>query len=566
MLEINYIQTMLFTVLCICFMFYLVMGIYSYRKENKLKSNRIFFALCISTCLWAIGFAFMLISPDIETANNWRIVSALGWCFFSGLWISFALSLNDIWHKKYVLMVPAFLYITSLIFFISNLIYEPSEIVGIQDYGFVDNLYPFTTMGTIFKVYVGILFSAGLVIIYFQIKNARKNRVRKQIKTILFTSFISICLVLVSDLILPSMGIMIYPIGIIAISIGMGGMWYAINKHKFMSISYELVSEYLFEAVNEPIFILGEDFFIQNCNKAALNITGLNVQDLKEISLESIIDFSDFNFKSIMHKCSVTNIEVNLHSENKEVLICELSATVIFDEYKDILGIIILLHDVSERKKLGAIQKEYTLKLEEANSMLENEMNERLLAENQIRHFVYYDALTELSNRKKMLEEMELLINNKNEKFAVLFIDLDKFKSANDNYGHEAGDIVLKTVALRLKSIIRSTDTISRIGGDEFIIILRNLQDQIEAEKTAAAVLRMLSTVFPYKGHRLLIGASIGLSIFPEHGIDADMLIKKADFAMYEVKHKGGNGYKIYSSKMKEALVVNIMTTMETVL
>jgi len=131
---------------------------------------------------------------------------------------------------------------------------------------------------------------------------------------------------------------------------------------------------------------------------------------------------------------------------------------------------------------------------------------------------------------------------------------LDKFKSANDNYGHQAGDEILKTVAVRLKSIVRSTDTISRIGGDEFIIILRDLKAFANAEKIALSVGETLSTAFTYKENQLLIGASIGISIFPEHGIDADTLIKNADLAMYEVKRKGGNGYKIHSSEMKEVI------------
>ena len=253
-------------------------------------------------------------------------------------------------------------------------------------------------------------------------------------------------------------------------------MWYAINKHKMMSISHELVSEYIFEAVNEPIFILGEDFLVKNCNEASLNITGYNYKDLKQNSLHAIINFRDFNFNTIMQAGNVINIEVDLHRKNKEALVCELSATVIYDEYKDILGIVTLLHDVSERKSIAEIQKKYTLKLEESNLKLKKEITDRLLAEDQIRHFVYYDALTEVSNRKKMLEDINILLDNKNEKFAVLFIDLDKFKSVNDNYGHQAGDDILKIAAVRLKSIIRSTDTIYRIGGDEFIIILRDLK------------------------------------------------------------------------------------------
>ena len=150
-----------------------------------------------------------------------------------------------------------------------------------------------------------------------------------------------------------------------------------------------------------------------------------------------------------------------------------------------------------------------------------------------------------------MLEDINGLVDHIDEKFAVLFIDLDNFKSANDNYGHQVGDDILRTVAERLKSIIRTTDTISRIGGDEFIVILRNLKATANAEKIAVAVGDALNTAFTYKEKELFVGASIGISIFPKHGIDADTLIKKADLAMYEVKRKGGNGYETYFSEIK---------------
>jgi len=346
-------------------------------------------------------------------------------------------------------------------------------------------------------------------------------------KTIFITSLITFCLAATIDLVFPTFGIEVFPSAIIIMSISMGGMWHAINKYKMMSISYELVSEYIFEAVNEPIFILGEDFLVKNCNEAVLNITGYSHKDLDQNSFDTIINFRNFIFNTIMQAGYIINIEIDLFRRNKEALVCELFATVIYDEYKDVLGILILLHDVSIMKKIDELQREYTFKLEES---------------------VYCDALTKLSNRKKMRVDVDILLDNKNEKFAFLFIDLDKFKSINDNYGHLAGDSLLKTVAIRLKSIIRSTDTVYRIGGDEFIIILKNLKEIADAEKIAIAVLKTLSSAFTYNENQLFVGACIGISIFPEHGIDEDTLSKEADLAMYKVKQRGGNGYKIYSN------------------
>jgi diguanylate cyclase (GGDEF)-like protein len=168
--------------------------------------------------------------------------------------------------------------------------------------------------------------------------------------------------------------------------------------------------------------------------------------------------------------------------------------------------------------------------------------------------FAYYDDLTGLTNRKKLLESIDILLLNEDEKFAVFFVDLDNFKNINDNFGHQTGDIVLRIVAERLKSIITPKDILSRIGGDEFTIILNNLNSDHTAriEEFAEDIRKILMPVIIYKENEVHIGASIGISIFPEHGTNTDTLINNADLAMFEVKHKGGYGYKVYSSEMKD--------------
>lgn len=549
MLGWDTIQTILFAVLSICFIFYLLMGVSSYRRDNRSKTNIVFFYLCLCMSCWAIGYAFMLISPTIEIANIWRILSAIGWCFFNGLWFAFARSLDVGNQKKIIPKIQYLLFTISAIFFAGNLLFEPAQVVSREPYGFVDNLYTATLSGTIFSIYNAGIILTSIYIIYLTLRKSRKNRIRKQLKIILITSFISVSLALLTDIILPNMGMMVYPSGILTISIGMAGMWYAIEKYKMMSISYELVSEYLFDAVKEPIFIIGEDFLVKNCNESFISTTGFSHHDLKGKSLETIINFRDFEFETILQAKNVINLEVDCLRKNKEALVCELTATTIFDEYKDSLGILILLHDVSERKKIAEIQKDYTLRLKEKNLKLRKEIKERRHAEEQIRHFIYYDTLTGLFNRKKAREDLEGLLEIKNEKFAMLFIDLDHFKDANDHYGHEVGDLILKMVADRLKNTIQPIQgTINRIGGDEFVILQRNLKDLSDAEKTAEAVLLTLGTAFTYRGEQLLIGASIGISYYPDHGTDADVLMNKADFAMYEAKREGGNRYKIAAS------------------
>lgn len=163
----------------------------------------------------------------------------------------------------------------------------------------------------------------------------------------------------------------------------------------------------------------------------------------------------------------------------------------------------------------------------------------------------YYDTLTGLPNRKKLLRNVSDLLEMGKEKFAFFFIDLDNFKSINDNFGHQAGDKVLAEVAERLKNNTRSNDIVSRIAGDEFIVIIRDIKSSLSVTVIAEKLVKILSAAYMYNENIIYIGASVGISLYPEHGEDVDTLIKNADLAMYETKNSGGNGYAIYNDIMK---------------
>ncbi len=215
--------------------------------------------------------------------------------------------------------------------------------------------------------------------------------------------------------------------------------------------------------------------------------------------------------------------------------------------YKSYLSDFIARSELTESKV--ETEKAYK-RLEESNIRLKNEVRERRLAEERIRHLIYYDSLTGVYNRKKIMEELGSLIMDGGAKFAVIFIDLDKFKEINDKYGHDIGDKVIKASALRLKRAVGPEDMISRIGGDEFIAVLRNINDPAYAGKVAEAMVSELGETVIINERRIPVGASLGMSFFPSDGKDADTLINKADTAMYEVKKRGGRGFLPYSDSM----------------
>ena len=182
MLKEDNIKILLFAILCICFIFYLFLGVYSYKRDKKSKVNVSFLFLCVASSLWSIGYAFMLISPNIEIANIWKMISAFGWCYFDAIWVSFAFSLRDKNKKNYSLKIQPFIYVTSTIFFLNNILMEPSKTISKEAYGYVDNLYGTTTMGIISNIYFSTLLLAGFLIFFMQMKNTRKNESRKAIE------------------------------------------------------------------------------------------------------------------------------------------------------------------------------------------------------------------------------------------------------------------------------------------------------------------------------------------------------------------------------------------------
>jgi diguanylate cyclase (GGDEF)-like protein len=160
------------------------------------------------------------------------------------------------------------------------------------------------------------------------------------------------------------------------------------------------------------------------------------------------------------------------------------------------------------------------------------------------------DQLTQLPNRAYLYDRLSFIIaqaKRRETQFAVLFIDLDEFKDINDSLGHEAGDRMLQSVAQGLRLAVRDSDIVSRFGGDEFVILLMNVQKTGDINAVVEKIIASVQQPYPAGQKLWRIGCSIGISLFPGDGQDADTLIQKADQAMYRAKEKG-NHYTYYSN------------------
>ena len=185
--------------------------------------------------------------------------------------------------------------------------------------------------------------------------------------------------------------------------------------------------------------------------------------------------------------------------------------------------------------------------------VLIEDVTERRAAEAAIKHLARYDALTKLPNRTFFREEiMHILVRarEKHERCAVLFIDLDQFKQVNDTLGHSRGDELLCSVADRLRTVVRDSDLVARLGGDEFVIVQSPLRRSEQAAALAKRVVALLNEIFEIDGHQVMVGASVGISVAPHDGIDADTLLKNADMALYRAKADGRGTWRFFEKDM----------------
>jgi diguanylate cyclase (GGDEF)-like protein/PAS domain S-box-containing protein len=186
------------------------------------------------------------------------------------------------------------------------------------------------------------------------------------------------------------------------------------------------------------------------------------------------------------------------------------------------------------------------------------DITERKVAEERVQFLAYFDALTGLPNRTLLEDRIAIALggaHRRKENIAFLFLDLDRFKIVNDTFGHSVGDILLQEVAERLKKWVRDQDTVARVGGDEFVIMLAGVQSAPDAASAAERLVGLVAAGFSIDGNSVNVTCSVGISMFPDNGMDGETLIKHADAAMYSAKQKGPNNVGFFTDDLNVQMV-----------
>ncbi|MBT0654107.1 CBS domain-containing protein [Geomobilimonas luticola] len=259
-----------------------------------------------------------------------------------------------------------------------------------------------------------------------------------------------------------------------------------------------------------------------NCSAShAIGRTAMELHELEGVAPNRLFKAQEIIRKKGKH---LFPMEMNRNGHSRYY---DGSLSSILDKQKKLVGFVLMLRDVTEKRE----------------------------QEKTIHHLAYHDALTGLPNRVLLNDRLsQALTGSKRNgtRGALMILDLDRFKDINDTLGHGTGDMLLKAVSGRLQNILRKSDTVSRMGGDEFVLLLPAIASAASADVIAAKIVKAFRKPFVCDGHTLKVTASVGIADFPDDGEDEETLMKNADIALYRVKEQGRNNYQRYMMVRKK--------------
>lgn len=303
------------------------------------------------------------------------------------------------------------------------------------------------------------------------------------------------------------------------------------------------LSNIVFENTTEGIIITNERYEIISVNDAFTKITGYTINDVKNKNpriLKSGRHTKEF-YKHLYQELKTNDYwkgEIWNRKKSGEIYPEWLNISVVKNKNNQIINYVALFSDIS--------------KIKDSNAKIE--------------FLAHHDPLTNLPNRLLLQARLNKSIEEATElkqRLAIFFIDIDNFKIINDTYGHSIGDRIINLVAKRLQKNIRKNDTISRIGGDEFIVVIENINDKNDIKKIAQNILDDFKEPVKMEQYLFDITISIGISIFPENGLNDEDLIKHADTAMYSAKNLGKNQFQFYKTEMTSEIFEKIIMKQE---
>jgi len=487
-----------------------------------------FSLLMLAVAEWSLGYALELGSTDLSAQIFWAKVQYLGIVSVPVMWLIFALQYTgrEEWLTGHNLALLAVVPLITVLLVWTNdahgLIW--SSIGQNTDGSFLVLDLTYGAWFWVHWMYSYLLLLLGTILL-IRVLIRSEGLYRGQ------------ALVLVIGMLAPWVGNALYVSGLnpfphldltpLAFTLsGLAGAW-GLARLRLLDI-VPIARDVVIESMSDGVIVLDAQNRIVDLNPIAEHIIGRSAVEAIGQPISQVISG---RLAEILVECcpdlTVVQEEIVLGEGEAEHWF-DLRISPLRNQRGRVIGRVVILHDITARKR----------------------------AEETIEQMAYHDALTGLPNRRLFADRLNLALahaQRSQEKLAVMLLDLDHFKDVNDTLGHSVGDKLLQSVGQRLSSILRKSDTVARMGGDEFLLLLPEISGEEDAVKIATKVLEAFEKPFVCDGHELQISTSIGIAIYPDDGGDSDTLVRNADIAMYRAKRRGRANYQRYTPTAEDS-------------
>ncbi len=557
MMQLTTIFSILFFTTCIVA---LISGILVLLNNHKAPANLCFFAMVIAVNFWSIGLAFATSASNVVACEIWRRFSAIGWGSAYAIILHFIIiisgtgKLKKKWWFYFLLYLPAA--ISVFAFAIpSGINQKPYQLVQ-TEFGWV-NVAGNSIWDWIFYVYyIGYTIAIFILLLRWGKKSSDIN-VKKQSRIIFLSFVFTFIIASFTDVLLniysaqlPQMAPIIMLIPIIAI-------YHTIKKYGFIiKKSVDKKGRY-FNLIISIIFYMVLAFILSGLAEGDSELNFLN--------------FDLFSIRGIITQAQMLIIIYLVLKENKPGFI----AAIILNSYSLFGSTLFILRYKSLESLPGVVSylsvfmitmliASYKKKTAENIEEIDNQRKSLEESEKKLYHMAYYDALTDLPNKEMLTYHLNCTIGATKRNaglIGVIFIDLDNFKYVNDTLGHSAGDELLKQMSNRLSLCLREEDSISRFGGDEFLMMVSNINSPENLQTITNRIMSVFKQPVLLQNIEYFISASAGVAVYPYDGEDSETLIKNADIAMYSAKTSGKNMCVYCTTDMKNDMMQKLKLT-----
>ncbi|MEA2692794.1 MAG: hypothetical protein QOJ16_2181, partial [Acidobacteriota bacterium] len=509
-----------------------LLGVFVLLRERGSREAGQFSFLTVTISIWLTCFSFMYLAKDARVALVWARSAYLGIAFIPSAIYNFA-EVVTLGRRRRLVWAG---WLLSALF--ALVIYRTDALVR-DLYHYWWGFYPrFRWLGVPFLAFFFTMLVLALKDYWNDYRTASPGTHRRRTRSLMLG--FAVAYLGAFDYV-AAYGIPLYPFGYLPVLCFVGIAADTIRRYRLVDFTPAFAAGQILATVADPVVVCDAEGRIRFTNDAALATFGYGRGELAGAAIERLAE-PDAGAAVRQHLAAggtLRDEEMVFRTRDGEAVEVGVSLSPLLDARAVAVGAVLVARDIRARKR----------------------------AESQIAYQASHDALTGLPNRSLFYERLTqtlALARRHKSRLAVLFLDLDQFKVVNDTLGHAAGDRLLIEIAGRLEHTVRETDTVARVGGDEFTFLLPDIGDMgdmgggADAARTAQKILDAVARPLEVDGHRLYVTTSIGISLFPADGEDAEALLSSADIAMYRAKDLGRNGFQLSNPAMNAKSVARL--------